>query len=68
MDDEIQSQRKNGTWDLVPLGKHKVKLLGCKWVYSMKQDLEGKPKYKARLVIGGHRQKYGIDYTETFLQ
>ena len=66
MDNEMESQKKNKTWELVTLEKSKVKPLGCKWVFTIKEDAEGKRRYKARLVVGGHRQKYGIDYNETF--
>ena len=65
MDTEMQSQIDNGTWTLVE--RHKdMKVLGCKWVFNIKEDSEGKKKHKARLVVGGHRQKEGIDFNETF--
>jgi hypothetical protein len=57
---------KNKTWELVslPKGKEPVK---CKWVYTVKQDPNGKiERYKARLIAKGHSQTYGIDYDETF--
>jgi len=38
------------------------KPLTGKWVFKFKQD----GRYKARLVIRGCEQKYGIDYEETF--
>src|SRR4051812_3861835 len=66
MQEELQSLKKNNTWELVPLpaGKRDV---GCKWVYTVKQTPEGKVDvYKARLVAKGYSQTYVIDYDETF--
>jgi Reverse transcriptase (RNA-dependent DNA polymerase) len=48
----------------LPAGK---KAVGCKWVFTVKQDPEGRvERYKARLVAKGYSQTYGIDYNETF--
>ena len=64
MDEEMFSQMQNRTWDMVYLPKGK-KPLPSRWVYAKKESLEGAVK-KARLVVGGHRQKKGIDFSETF--
>ena len=41
--------------------------IGTKWVFKIKRNADGSiKKYKARLVIKVFRQKYGIDYMETF--
>jgi len=64
--EELRALEKNKTWDLVklPIGK---KAVSCKWVFTVKQNLEGKvERYKARLVARGYSQTYGIDYDETF--
>ncbi|GKF70699.1 hypothetical protein Tco_0203756, partial [Tanacetum coccineum] len=43
------SLRKNKTWELVdhPAGQ---KLVSCKWLFKIKEGIEGvqKPRYKAR--------------------
>nr|ABG22578.1 retrotransposon protein, putative, unclassified [Oryza sativa Japonica Group] len=66
MKEELNALMKNNTWELVklPPGKRAV---GCKWVFTVKQTLEGKvDRYKARLHAKGYSQTYGIDYDETF--
>jgi hypothetical protein len=64
--EEMRALEKNKTWELVdlPPGKQPI---GCKWVFTIKQTLEGKvDRYKARLVAKGYTQTYGIDYDEIF--
>ena len=66
MKSEMESMKVNDVWTLVdpPEG---VKLIGCKWVFKKKRGADEKVKtYKARLVAKGYRQRYGIDYDETF--
>ena len=44
-----------------------VKPIECKWVFKRKRGADGKVEtYKAHLVTKGYRQRYGIDYDETF--
>ena len=53
MKEELEALRKNRTWELttLPRGKNAV---SCKWVYTVKQNPEGKiERYKARLVAIG---------------
>ena len=66
MQDELQSMRHNGVWDLVKLpAGHRT--IGCKWVYKTKRDSKGKvEKFKARLVAKGFTQREGVDYESTF--
>jgi Reverse transcriptase (RNA-dependent DNA polymerase) len=40
--------------------------MGCKWVYTIKYNVNGKIKrYKAHLLVKGYTQIYGIDFQET---
>ncbi|CAM8877555.1 unnamed protein product [Rhodiola kirilowii] len=66
INDEMDSIIGNNTWILVdlPLG-HKP--LGYKWIFRKKMNVDGTiDKLKARLVIQGFRQKYGMDYFDTY--
>jgi transposase InsO family protein len=66
MKSEMEALEKNHTWKLLDLPEGK-KTVGCKWVYSIKYNAEGKiERYKARLVAKGYTQTYGIDFQETF--
>jgi Reverse transcriptase (RNA-dependent DNA polymerase) len=69
MKEEIEALDRNKTWNLVDedtaltSGK---RIIGCKWVYKLKRNADGSCRFKARLVIWGFEQEYGIDYIETF--
>ncbi|KAM7530049.1 hypothetical protein LguiB_033459 [Lonicera macranthoides] len=66
MKEELQALMDNHTWDIIPRPDG-VKLIGCKWVYTVKLRPNGTiERYKARLVALGNRQEYGLDYEETF--
>lgn len=66
MDEEYQSLQDNNTWELCDLPKDR-KAIKNKWVYKTKKDENGQiTRYKARLVIKGCSQKYGVDYDEIF--
>ncbi|GJV09031.1 retrotransposon protein, putative, ty1-copia subclass [Tanacetum coccineum] len=58
MKEEMDSLRKNKTWELVyhPAGQ---KLVSCKWLFQIKEGIKGvqKPWYKARLVARGFTQR-----------
>ena len=41
MKEELGALQKNKTWDLLPLPAGK-RAVGCKWVFTVKQTLEGK--------------------------
>ena len=66
MHDEIIALKENRTWHLVPSQRGK-NLIDCKWVFRIKRKADGTiDRYKARLVAKGFKQRYGIDYEDTF--
>lgn len=66
MKEELQALEDNHTWDIVPRPSN-AKTIGCKWVYSIKLRSNGTlDRFKARLVALGNKQKYGVNYVETF--
>ena len=66
MEKEINALQTNNTWEVVDLPPHK-KAISCKWVYKTKLKADGSlERLKARLVIRGFTQQYGIDYQEVF--
>ncbi|XP_028083874.1 uncharacterized protein LOC114285077 [Camellia sinensis] len=66
MDAEIEAIVKNDTWELTELPSG-VKTIGVKWVFKTKLNEHREvDKYKARLVMKGYSQQYGVDYAEVF--
>ncbi|GJX62932.1 retrovirus-related pol polyprotein from transposon TNT 1-94 [Tanacetum coccineum] len=67
MKEEIDSLRKNKTWELVdhPAGQ---KLVSCKWLFKIKEGIEGaqKPRYKARLVAYYELEQLDVNTTILF--
>lgn len=58
--------KERKVWELVPKDP-KIKIIGCRWVYTVKHDENGNiARYKARLVAQGFRQTKGIHYDEVF--
>jgi Reverse transcriptase (RNA-dependent DNA polymerase) len=63
---DINAIENNNTWKLVPLPEDK-KTIGVKCVFRTKYNSDNTiQKHKARLVVNGYAQEYGIDYEETF--
>jgi len=66
MQDELDMIEKNGTWQLVDRPRNR-KVIGVKWIFKTKLNPDGTIcKHKARLVVKGYAQQYGVDYQETF--
>ncbi|GAU31303.1 hypothetical protein TSUD_315120 [Trifolium subterraneum] len=66
IDVEIEAIEANNTWELTDL-PNEAKSIRVKWVYKTKYNENGQAdKYKARFVVKGYSQKYGIDYNEVF--
>uniref|UniRef100_A0AAV1TKI6 Polyprotein n=1 Tax=Peronospora matthiolae TaxID=2874970 RepID=A0AAV1TKI6_9STRA len=66
IDAELDSMKLRGVFRAAKL-PNRQSAIGTKWVFKIKRKADGSiEKYKARLVAKGFRQKYGIDYTETF--
>ena len=66
MEQEYQALLQNKTWTLVP-SKPAVNIIDCKWVFKVKKHADGSiERYKARLVAKGFKQRYGLDYEDTF--
>ena len=58
----IHSVHCNDAWELLELPKDQ-KAVGSKWVFKIKTDADGSvEQYKARLVVQGYTQKFGVDY------
>lgn len=63
IDEEHESIRRNNTWKLVERDTvGNAKILTNRWVFKRKDD----GTYKARLVVRGCEQRYGVDYEETY--
>jgi len=66
MEEELLIIQKNNTWTLVdrPEGR---KVIRVKWIYRTKLNADNSiNKHKARLVVKGYAQIFGVDYSDTF--
>jgi hypothetical protein len=66
MAEEYKALVDNGTWRLVPRPP-RANIITGKWVFKHKFHADGSPaRQKARWVVCGFSQRYGVDYDETF--
>ncbi|XP_017426322.1 uncharacterized mitochondrial protein AtMg00810-like [Vigna angularis] len=66
IESELLALEENQTWDIVSYPSS-VKPLGSKFVFSIKlRSDDSIDRYKARLVVLGNKQEYGLAYDETF--
>jgi len=66
MKEELFMIERNKTWELVDRPQNR-KVIGVKWVYRTKLNADGSiNKHKARLVVKGYAQIFGVDYSDTF--
>jgi hypothetical protein len=66
MEEEFSALMKNGTWHLV-LASQASNIIDCKWVYKVKRKADDTiDRHKAHLVAKGFKQRYVIDYEDTF--
>ena len=64
MQEELNSIEQNQTWRLVDRPQN-ARPIGVKWVFKIKR-VNGRVRYKARLVALGYAQRPGIDFGETY--
>ena len=63
MKDELEALKVNDTFELTTLPEGKT-LVGGKWVYTVKENVNGSETLKARYVGKEYSQVHGIDYEE----
>ena len=69
MEEELDQLRKNKIWELIPASgmKPSHRVLGGKWVYRVKRDVNGNiARFKARWMVKGYLQQFGVDFDQTF--
>jgi histone deacetylase 1/2 len=66
METEFLALQRNQTWHLVP-PRPGINIIDCKWVFKIKRKADGNiDRYMARLVAKGFKQRYELDYEDTF--
>ena len=66
---EVNNFQKRKSWQYVSRDKvikMKRKLIPCKWVFKIKQEIDNSLRYKTRLCVKGFHQVPGVDFTESF--
>ena len=64
---ELEQQRAAGTYRIIKgAPPNRAKVISSRWVLRPKPNADGTVKRKARLVIRGFEQTYGVNYFETF--
>ena len=67
MHEELNNFECNKVWKLVERPKDCLNVIGTKWIFKTKQDVNGVVvRNKARLVAQGYSQVEGIDFDETY--
>uniref|UniRef100_A0A1Y1N2J6 Integrase catalytic domain-containing protein n=1 Tax=Photinus pyralis TaxID=7054 RepID=A0A1Y1N2J6_PHOPY len=61
---EFRNLNLQETWKIIKR-QPCARVIGCKWVFSIKNGDGNIKKYKARLVAQGFRQTHGVNYFET---
>ena len=66
METEFSMLTANGTSTLVPPVSG-INLIDSRWVFKVRLHADGSiERYKARLIAKCFKQRYGLDYEETF--
>jgi histone deacetylase 1/2 len=66
VEQEFKALLHNETWKLVPPISG-VNVIDFKWVFKVKKHVDGSiERYKVRLVAKGFKQRYDLDYKDTF--
>jgi Reverse transcriptase (RNA-dependent DNA polymerase) len=66
-EDELRSFAVKNVMTKNPWLPDNSKALPLKWIYSVKKDMKGVIiRYKARFVVQGFFQIFGVDYTDTY--
>ncbi|MBW0538569.1 hypothetical protein O181_078284 [Austropuccinia psidii MF-1] len=65
-EEELRNLNEMGVWHEIARPSD-VQVLGTRWVFATKLNQHGDiVRYKARLVVQGHRQIKGVNFEETF--
>lgn len=66
IDDELDSLEENKVWEIIDRPKKGTNIIDSRWIFKIKKDINGKDKYKARLVIRGFKDKNEYELRETY--